>query len=63
MNPDEMEMMLEDCKATWREEARGRAKQDVKNKGLYGKAAEEFFRERMEFHYAALEKLGMENIR
>lgn len=38
-----------------RAEARGRAKQDVKDERLSGQEAEEFFKERMEHHFAELE--------
>jgi hypothetical protein len=55
MNRDELTM--EECKATWREEAGERAKQDVKDAGLHGAEAEALFEERKAHHYAELENI------
>ena len=56
------ELVVEERMATWRDEAHERAKQDVKDEGLYGEEAEEFFHERMAYHYAELEKVEIDDV-
>ena len=63
MNIDANWMRLEDCKATWREEARTRALLDLKAEGLKEEEATERFAELYAEHYAELEKIGMDNIK
>jgi len=47
--------MMEDCKITWREEARARALNDLKAERLDGEQADEFYKERFAEYYAELE--------
>jgi hypothetical protein len=50
-----IELALENAKLEWREEARVRARQDVKDEGLTGEEAEGRFQELFAEHYAELE--------
>lgn len=54
------EITMEECKTTWREEARARAAQESKEQGLQGEDALEFVRERMQEIYEELKELGEE---
>lgn len=60
-------MILEDCKASWRDSAHKSAIEDAKEAGLDPTSKSEpvraFIAERAAQHYAELEKIGLENIR
>jgi hypothetical protein len=59
---DRDELTVEECKATWREEARARAVQEAKDQGLHGGEAEAHVQRGTEEIYAELEKIGLENL-
>lgn len=62
MDANAKEFMMEDCKGTWRENARAHALQDLKAQGIQGEAAEKFYNERFAEYYAELERIGLEGI-
>lgn len=53
---------LDECRATWREEAHRRAVEESKQTGLENVELEIFIRNREADLYAELEKLGQENL-
>lgn len=57
------ELNVEECKATWRAEARERAAHEAKEAGLQGQEALAFIADREPEIYSELERLGYENIR
>lgn len=56
MNRDEL--TKEECRATWREEAKARANQEAKESGLTGEEALQFVRKRMPNIYDELREIG-----
>jgi len=56
--------MMEDCRATWRADARGLALKDAEGAGYApndtSEKAQKFIAERTAFHYAERERLGLE---
>jgi len=56
------ELILEDCRVNWRAAARAEAESEAEEKGLRGQKAQEFIRERTEYHYSKWERIGMENL-
>lgn len=58
MERNEERIQTEDLKLKWREEARTRARQDVKAERLTGEEAETRFNELYAEYYAELEDLG-----
>ncbi len=65
MNADDV--ILDECRSTWRAEARARAKAEAEALGIMSDADTEFARGflagREAIHYGFLSRLGMENIR
>ena len=53
---------MEDCRATWREEAHNLAVKEADDAALKGAEREAFIQERKRQRYTELEKLGAENI-
>jgi hypothetical protein len=52
------EMVMEECRDTWRAEARSRVNQEAKENGLTGDDALEFVQQRMQEIYEELRELG-----
>jgi hypothetical protein len=63
---DANDLVMEECRATWRAEAHARAVKEAEAAGLDPDDSSEqvrgFIKSRTEAHYSALEKLGLENI-
>lgn len=61
------DFIMEDCKASWRENARGLAIQDAKDAGLnvsdINESTRDFIEERTAIHYAVFEKIGLDGIK
>lgn len=55
-------IVMEDCKLSWRQEARERALRDLRAENLGPEEATERFEELYAEHYAELERLGLEGI-
>lgn len=64
---DANDFVMENCRATWREEARKRTADEAKAAGLdpedSSEAVRRFIESRTAAIYAELERIGLENIR
>ena len=54
----ECKTVIEECRASWREDAHKKAIRDADFVGLKGTNRELYIRGRERFHYEALERLG-----
>lgn len=65
MNADDM--LMENCRSSWRNEARARAIEEARAAGLDPNDSSdevcEFIAARAGIHYTALEEIGLENIK
>jgi hypothetical protein len=59
---DENQRILEDCRASWHEEAYATALKEADERKLQGTERDDFIKTRKAERYAELEKLGMENL-
>lgn len=56
---EECNSVMEDCKASWHDEAHARAVKEADQAGLKGAEREAFIRENEELYYEMLEETGM----
>ena len=56
--PNDVPEVKEEIKAAWRKEARELARKDVKEAKLTGRKAEDYFYERVKYHYKKMKAAG-----